>query len=190
MESQRIPEYPIHPMLLNRWSARAMSGAAIPEKELMALFEAARWAPSSYNNQPWRFIYAKRDSAHWASFFDLLVEGNRGWAHNAAVLVLAVSRRNFEHNNKPSITHSFDAGAACENLALEGTHRGLVVHAMQGFDYERARSVARVPEDYAVEAMIAIGKPGKKEDLPPKLQAAEAPNARKPIGAIVREGMF
>lgn len=186
----RQSKYDIHPMILNRWSARAMSGEGISDEELMTLFEAARWAPSSYNNQPWRFVYARKNSPFWSRFFDLLVEGNKSWAKNAAVLVLIISRKTFEYNNKPSRTHSFDAGAAWENLALEGTRRGLVVHAMQGFDYDKAREVASVPEDHEVEAMVAIGKPGKREDLPEKLRQNEFPNQRKPLRQIIREGKF
>lgn len=182
--------HPIHPMILNRWSPRAMSGEELSDEELMPLFEAARWAPSSYNNQPWRFIYAKRNTGYWKPFFDLLVEANQAWCKNAAVLVIVVSHKTFEYNNKPSRTHSFDAGASWENLALEGTRRGLVVHAMQGFDYDRARAAAQVPEDFDVEAMVAIGKKGRKEDLPEKLRNAEFPNQRKPLREIVREGRF
>ena len=186
----RIPEYEIDPIILGRWSPRAMSGEPIADEELMPLFEAAKWAPSSFNNQPWRFIYAKRDTEHWQKFFDLLVEGNKVWCKNAALLVVIISHRNFEYNNKPARTHSFDAGAAWENLALEGSRRGLVVHGMQGFNYDMAREVLGVPEDYDVEAMAAIGKRGKKEDLPEKLQAAEAPNQRKPLKELIMEGKF
>lgn len=187
---ERKPEYKINPLILNRWSPRAMSGESIPDDELMSLFEAARWAPSSYNNQPWRFIYAKRDTQHWNGLFNLMVEFNQGWTKNAAVLVVVVSRKNFEHNNKPSRTHNFDAGAAWENLALEGESKGLVVHAMEGFDYDKAKSVLDIPEEYDVECMIAIGKKGKKDVLPKELQENEVPSSRKPLKDIVMEGKF
>lgn len=187
---RRKSEYPINPFILNRWSARALSDEKVSSQELMRLFEAARWAPSSYNNQPWRFIYARKGTKYWDSFFGLLVEGNKVWAKKASALILLVSHKNFEYNGKPSRTHSFDTGAAWENLALEGTSRGFVVHAMEGFDYEKARSVAKIPDDYLVEAMIAIGRPGRKEDLPPELKKSEFPNQRKPLKEIIKEGTF
>jgi nitroreductase len=98
----------------------------------MSLFETAKCAPSSYNNQPWRFIYAKRNTLYWNKLFNLLVEPNKIWTKDAALLVVVVSRKNFEHNEKYSITHQYDAGAAWENLALEASSRGLVAHGMQG----------------------------------------------------------
>lgn len=186
----RRPGYKIHPIILSRWSPRAMTGEGLSDDELMPLFEAARWAPSSYNGQPWRFIYARRDTKHWDNFYSLLAEGNKLWARKAAVLVVVVSRKRFEHNEKPARTHSFDTGAAWENLALEGTRRGLVIHGMQGFDYDKAREVLGVPEAFEVEAMIAIGKRGKKEDLPRDLREIEFPSERKPLSAVVFEGQF
>ena len=190
ISQHRQPEFVIHPLILSRWSPRAMSGEELSDKELLPLFEAARWAPSSYNGQPWRFLYAKRNTKHWNAFFDLLGEFNRSWAKDAAVLVVVISRKNFEHNNKPSITHRFDAGAAWENLALETTSRGLVAHGMEGFDYEKARKDLDIPNDYDVEAMIAIGKRGRKKDLPEQLQERESPSSRKPLKDIIIEGTF
>ncbi len=186
----RQSEYPIEPLILNRWSPRAMSGETLTDEELLPLFEAARWAPSSYNGQPWRFIYGKRETDHWKALFELLVPFNQSWANKSAVLVLVISHKVFEHNGKPSVTHSFDTGAAWQNLALEGSARGLVTHGMQGFDYEKAKEVCRVPDDYQVEAMIAIGKKGKKEALPAEAQEKEAPSMRKPLSEIVMKGVF
>src|SRR5437588_9323445 len=113
----RKADFPIQPLLLDRWSPRAMSGEPISRDELMRLFEAARWAPSSFNAQQWRALYAHRDTEHWSVFFDLLVDANKMWAKNAAVLVLFIARKNFEYNNEPSVTHSYDCGAAWENSA-------------------------------------------------------------------------
>src|SRR5687767_157842 len=180
----------INPLFVNRWSPRAMSGEEISYDDLMGLFEAARWAPSSYNNQPWRFIFAKRNTDHWQTFISFLAEGNKIWAQNAAVLVVVISRKNFEFNEKPAITHQFDAGAAWENLALEATSRGLVTHGMQGFDYNQARKELDVPENFDVMAMIAIGKLGKKENLPLDLKEREYPSDRKPLEEIVMEAKF
>jgi nitroreductase len=185
----RRPEYDVDQVFLNRWSPRAMSGEGISRDEIMSLFEAARWAPSSFNNQPWRFIYAMRDTENWGLFFGLMSEGNQAWAKNASVLVTVVSKKTFE-NGKSSRTHSYDTGAAWENLALQGTLKGLVVHGMQGFDYDRARQVLNIPTEYEVEAMIAVGKPGKKENLPEKLQEGEFPSTRKIVSEIAFEGKF
>ena len=189
-EKTRKAGYPINSIILNRWSPRAMSAEALTDEELMPLFEAARWAPSSYNSQQRRFLYAKRNTSNWDMFFDLLAEGNKTWVKNAAVLLVVISRKNFEFNEKPSRTHAFDTGAAWENLALEGSQRGLVVHGMEGFDYEKARRVLKIPDNYEVCAMVAIGKRGKKEDLPENLQKMEAPNDRRPLKEIAIEGVF
>jgi len=185
---KRTSNYPVSDLILNRWSPRAMSGEPITDDELMTLFEAARWAPSSYNNQPWRFVYAKRDTKHWNTLLGLLVEMNQAWAKHASTLVVMISKNDFEFNGEPARTHAFDTGAAWENLALQGTMMGLVVHGMEGFDYDKAREALGVPEGHTVEAMAAIGKPGKKEDLPPQLQEREAPSDRRPLEEIVFEG--
>jgi len=189
-ESARKSNYPINPLILNRWSPRAMTGEALNDDDIMSLFEAARWAPSSYNNQPWRFIYAKRNSEHWDRFFNLLAEGNKNWTKNAALLVVVISRKNFEFNEKPAITHQFDAGSAWENLALEASSRGIVAHGMQGFDYEKAGVDLGVPHDFEVMAMIAIGKKGPIEILPPELQEMEKLTDRKPLKEIIMEGFY
>jgi nitroreductase len=188
--AERTTTYQIDKLFTDRHSPRAMSGEAITDDELMALFEAARWAPSSYNNQPWRFVYAKKGSKSWDTFFNLLVEFNQSWCKNAAVLVVVVSKDTFDFNGKSCRTHSFDTGAAWENLALQGTLSGLVVHGMEGFSYGRAKKELNIPDGYTVEAMIAIGKPGKREDLPKELQEQEVLSGRKPLSEIIFEGKF
>src|SRR5437764_6160567 len=177
----RKADFPIEPLLIDRWSPRAMSGEEISREELMQLFEAARWAPSSFNAQQSRGLYGRRGTEHWTTFFDLLVEANKSWAKNAAVLVLFISRKTFEYNQKPSRTHSYDTGAAWENFALQGFRQNLVVHGMEGFDYERARKDLRIPEEFQVEAMAALGRLGSKETLPEKLQERESPNDRRKV---------
>ncbi len=190
MKTNRQSDHPINSLILHRWSPRAMSGEEIGEEELRSLFEAARWAPSSYNNQPWRFIYAKRDTPAWNTLFKLLWEFNQGWAKNAAVLMVIISKKTFDHNNEASKTHSFDAGSAWENMALEASSRGLVIHGMEGFHYDQARKELDIPDDFDVEAMVAVGKPGEKEDLPEMLQEREAPSTRRPLKEIMMEGKF
>ena len=138
--------------------------AKLPLSHRYITTQAATWAPS-YNNQPWRFIYAKRNTLHWDKLFNLLAEPNKVWTKDAALLVVVVSRKNFEYNEN-SITHKYDAGAAWENLALEATSRGLVTHGMQGFDYEKARIDLEIPDTFDVMAMIAIGKKRPKDNLP------------------------
>ncbi|HXX98213.1 MAG TPA: nitroreductase family protein [Candidatus Bathyarchaeia archaeon] len=187
---RRQSTYKINPLILNRWSPRSMTGEELDEDTIMSLFEAARWAPSSYNNQPWRFIYAKRNTLHWDKLFNLLAEPNKVWTKEAALLVVVVSRKNFEHNEKYSITHQYDAGAAWENLALEASSRGLVAHGMAGFDYVKARIDLEIPDSFDVMAMIAIGKKGPKDNLPQQLQEREYPSDRKPLAEIVMEGQF
>jgi nitroreductase len=186
----RTPDYPIEPLFLRRWSPRAMSGEPILEQELMTLFEAARWAPSTYNEQEWRFLYARREGPHWPLFLGLLVEANRVWCSRAAVLAVVLSHRVFSRDGQPNPVHEFDAGAAFENLCLQGAAMGLVVHGMAGFDRQRARVELRVPQEYAVLAMIAIGRPGDPADLPPGLREREVPSLRKPVSELAREGLF
>lgn len=178
------------PIFPERWSPRAMSGESLSNKEIMSLFEAARWAPSSYNNQPWRFIYAERDSKDWNKFLKLLNKFNKKLAKEAAALAVIISKKTFDHNQKKSRTHSFDAGAARENLALQGSLMNLVIHAMEGFDYNQARQELNVPEEYQIEAMIAIGNPGDKESLPKDLKEREHPSGRKKLEEISYKGSF
>jgi nitroreductase len=186
----RKADYPIDTFFLDRWSPRAMSGEELPEAELMLLFEAARWAPSSYNNQPWRIVYARRNTEHWQRLFNLLGEPNQVWVKNGAALLVFISKTTFDHNGETSVTHSFDTGAAWENLALQASAKGLVVHGMQGFDYERAKKDLEVPEGYQVEAMAVIGKPGRWEDLPEKLRQREFPSDRRKLSETAFEGSF
>ncbi|MGE5232818.1 MAG: nitroreductase family protein [Acidobacteriota bacterium] len=187
VEDHRTPDAPIHPLLLRRWSPRAMSGEPIGDDQLLTLFEAARWAPSSINSQPWRFVYARRGTPEWNTFLDLLSEGNREWCVSAAVL-LVIASRTLSDQGRPLRTHSFDAGAAWENLALQASALGLVAHGMSGFDYDRARTELGIPTDCAVEAMVAIGKPAPKSVLSEKNQAREKPSGRRPVGELAFVG--
>lgn len=182
--------YPINDMFINRWSPRAMSGKDISHEQLMSLFEAARWAPSSFNGQPWRFIYAHRNTPQWDALYNLMVLANQEWTKNAAVLMVVVSRNSFEYNNKPSRTHSFDAGSAWMSLALQASMMNLVAHGMEGFDYDKARKDLHIPDEYTVEAMIAIGYPGALDVLSPELQKKEVLSDRKKVEEFIFEGIF
>ena len=186
----RTPDHPVETLFVRRWSPRAMSGEPLTEPELLTLFEAARWAPSTYNEQEWRFLYARRDTPHWDTFFNLLVAQNQAWCGTAAVLGVVLSHQVFERNGKPNPVHTFDSGLAYQNLALQGAAMGLVVHGMAGFDNAKARKELSVPDDYTVEAMFAAGRPGNPADLPPELREREEPSGRKPVRDIIREGPF
>jgi nitroreductase len=186
----RQADHPIESIFLKRWSPRAMTGEAVSADELNRLLEAARWAPSTYNEQEWRFLYAHRDTEHWPAFFNLLMEANQVWCKNAGVLLLVASHKVFERNGKPNPVHTFDSGAAFENFCLQGAAMGLVVHGMAGFDRGKARRDLKIPDDYEVEAMVAVGQHGNMDQLPQELQQRESPTGRKPIGEISCEGPY
>ncbi len=190
----RTADHPINPIFLERWSPRAMTGEAISEAELMTLFEAARWAPSSYNSQPWRFLYARRDTPAWATFFDLLGEYNRSWAQGAAALVILVSKISMVVPGKDvpveSYSHSLDAGSAWGYFALQAAMSGWATHAMVGFDLPRTATTLEIPADYRVECAIAVGRRGDPATLPEAARAREVPSGRNPIATLVREGKF
>ena len=135
-------------------------------------------------------MYAKRGTPQWDALFGLMVEFNQVWTKNAAVLVVMVSRNTFEHNETPARTHSFDAGSAWMSLALQGHMNGLVVHGMEGFDYAKADGVLGIPEGYTVEAMCAIGRPGKASDLPSEIAKNEVPSSRKHVKDFVFNGSW
>jgi len=190
----RTADHPIDKLFLERWSPRAFTGEEIPEATLATIFEAARWAPSSYNSQPWRFLYARRGTAHWATFLGLLNEFNQSWAKQAAALVVLVSRETMLPPGKteeiPSHSHSFDTGAAWGYLALQASLLGWDAHAMVGFDMPRAFATLHVPAGHRVEAAIAIGKRGPASLLPEAMAAREQPNDRKPLAETIFEGGF
>lgn len=185
----RKADWPIDPLFVDRWSPRSMTGAPLAREELMPLLEAARWAPSSGNFQPWRMLYALRDTPHWETFLALLNEGNRTWGRHAGAIVLFISMMERE-GGKPSLTHSYDTGAAWQNFALQAFRSNLAVHGIQGFDYARAREVLKIPDVYRLEAMALVGHPGEKSALPEPLQLREKPNDRRPLAQTVCEGLF
>ena len=186
----RTADHPIEPLFVERWSPRAMSGEPLSEGEILTLFEAARWAPSTYNEQEWRFLYARRDTPQWPLMFDLLIEFNQSWCKNAAMLCVVAAHKVFALNGKPNPVHLYDAGAAWENIALQGTAMGLVVHGMSGFDFEKARTSLKLPDDYAVAAMFAVGRPAPIDVLPEGVREKEVPSDRKPVSEIICEGAF
>jgi nitroreductase len=167
-----------------------MNGEPMTEQELLTLFEAARWAPSTYNEQEWRFLYARRDTPHWPLFLDLLMAPNRLWCERAAILTVVLARKTFTRNARPNPVHLFDTGAAWENLALQAAAMGLVAHGMAGFDFAKARTALGVPDHYDVAAMFALGRPGDPDHLPPELREREVPSGRRPVRESICEGRF
>jgi nitroreductase len=192
--SLRQADHAVDPLFIGRWSPRAFEPVAVSDADLMSLFEAARWAPSSFNSQPWRFIYARRDTPAWDGFLNLLVEFNRSWAKNASALLFAVSKTMMVTPQSPtpvpSASHSFDTGAAWVQLALQASKLGLAAHGMIGFDKDATRQHIALPDEYALEAAIAIGKPGDKSMLSEMLQSRETPSGRNPVSAFAFEGHF
>ena len=184
----RQPNYPIHPLIYSRWSPRAMSGESISNEQLMSLFEAARWAPSASNSQPWKFFYAHRETEYWEMYFDFLIEFNQLWTKNAAVLVVVTTQK--EKDEADSSTKEFDVGAAWQNLALEATNQGLIAHGIGGFDRKKAAEKLNLPAHCSVLAMVAIGKPGDLDQIPERMRKQEVPNQRQPLKDMVQEGVL
>jgi len=191
----RIADHPIDPLFLERWSPRAFDGSSIPDADLMSMFEAARWAPSAFNSQPWHFLYAKRGDANWERFLSLLIPWNQSWAHTASVLIYIVSDT-LPFTDKatgepaPSTTHSFDAGAAWVSLALQATRMGYHAHGMSGIQYALARAELGLPDRYQLNAACVIGRIGDPAQLDEKQRAREFPSDRKPQGDFVHAGNF
>ncbi|MDQ0457958.1 nitroreductase family protein [Rhizobium paknamense] len=192
--NNRTSEYDINPLFLDRWSPRAFSGEAISKDVLFSILEAGHWAPSAFNLQPWRFVYALKGDAHFDELLGALIEFNQGWAKNASALVYIISdtlsRPADGSEPKLSRSHSFDTGAAWGYMALQALHAGYFTHAMTGVDFDKASTILGVPSEYKIEAAVAIGKIGDKSILPEGLQARETPNSRKPVAEVVFEGKF
>jgi len=185
----RRADHEIDSIFINRWSPRAFLPEGIEEETLRRVFEAARWAPSSYNEQPWRFIIARTPEDR-QRFVDFLMPANQAWAHRAPVLALVLAKRTFSHNGQPNLVSQFDAGCAWGYMALSAWQNGLITHGMGGFDRDKARLALGVPEDYDLMAVIAIGKHGNKSDLPEDAKKREFPSGRRPLPETIMEGKF
>ncbi|WP_028311650.1 nitroreductase family protein [Derxia gummosa] len=193
-ENTRVTEHQIAPQFTQRWSPRSFTGEAIAEAELLGFIEAARWAPSAYNVQPWRFVYALRDTPEWTPIFESLLEFNQGWAKRASALVVVASRTTFvppgSTESKPNGWHAFDAGAAWGSFAHQATLAGWFTHAMAGFDAAKLAVAIGLPEGFAAHAVIAVGKRGDKAQLPEGLQGREAPSGRLALAEVAVKGRF
>ena len=181
--------HPILNVLQERWSARAFAPQPVATADLLSLLEAARWAPSGGNEQPWQFIVARRDDpAAFETLLACLVPANQRWAKDAGVLLLVVTRMHFARSGKPNAYALHDAGLALANLLLEATARGLATHPMAGFDAAAARTAFGIPAGFDPVTAIAVGHPGDLNALPEDLQTREvAPRQRRPLAELVFE---
>jgi nitroreductase len=192
MEKPAEADYPILEILKRRWSPRVFSDRFVEAEKLKSLFEAARWAPSSFNEQPWSFVLAtKEQPAEFAGLLSCLVEGNQKWARTAPVLIVSVAKLNFTHTGKPN-RHAFhDVGLAVGQLLVQATALDLFVHQMAGFSPERVAELYQIPAEFAPVSAIAIGYGAATEDLPePSRQSESAPRSRKPVKSFVFAGQW
>ncbi len=186
----RNPTADIDSMFIDRWSPRAFEPTPLTQVQIDSLFEAARWAPSCFNAQPWLFIYAA-SAADRQRFMPALVEGNQAWVKNASLIIYLLCRRNFSHNDKENRHAAFDAGAAWMSLALQARKLGLYAHAMAGFSREKAYEILNAPaEEYDIMAAVAVGYRTEPGILPEQVAASEKPSDRKAREEVVREGSF
>ena len=190
----RSAETALSPLFLQRWSPRAFTDETLGEAELLRLLEAGRWAPSSMNNQPWRFVYALRDTPEWGPIHASLVPFNQAWTARAAALVVLLSHTQLVSPAtgavQPNRSHSFDAGAAWMSVALEASLTGWSTHAMGGVDFDALQATIGAPADYHVDAVFAVGRQGPRDTLSAALAEREVPSQRLPLGAIVARGRF
>ena len=182
----------IERLIVERWSPRAFDGSEIPQEDLDVIFEAAGWAPSAYNVQPWTFLYARRGDANWDLFLSQLVEFNQGWAKDASALVYVASDKYMrsDKGNSDNHSHSFDAGSAWVLAAIQAQSLGYHTHGMTGIKFGEAEAALGIPADHRLEAAFVIGKAAGKEMLPEFLQEREVPSGRKPVSEIAKAGTF
>ncbi|AFY71372.1 nitroreductase [Thalassoporum mexicanum PCC 7367] len=174
MEKPAPADHQLDQLIARRWSPRAFSGQHVEDEKILSLLEAARWSASSFNDQPWNFMVARQaDTLAYRNMLDCLVPGNRAWAHVAPVLMLAIARKTFRHNDQPNSVALYDTGAAAATLTLQALSMGLFVHQMAGFDAEKAIETFKLPDHVQPMAMIAIGYPGDPSNLPEDLRAKE-----------------
>lgn len=191
--NSRDSEFPIDMFFLDRWSPRAFTDETMNRETMLTILDAAHWAPSSGNNQPWRFVYGLRGTPAFDTLLDLLVPGNQRWAKNASALLIVVSktyRLSQDGERRTAYTHSYDTGAAWFSVICQAMKLGYHAHGMEGFDKEKAFEVLGLPDGYRVEAAAAIGRIADKSTLPAELAEREVPSKRKPVYEIAFEGKF
>ncbi len=192
MQKPAPTDVPIHELIRTRWSPRAFADKSVAPDVLRSVFEAARWAPSSNNEQPWAYLVAtKEDPDNFAQMLGTLVEFNQNWAKHAPVLALSVAHLKSSRDGKPNHVAQHDVGSASAQLTFEANSRGLFVHQMAGFDGNKARQVFGIPEDWQPVAAMAIGYPGEPGSLPQPLRDRElGPRTRKPLSELAMTGKW
>ncbi|MBE9914161.1 nitroreductase family protein [Paenibacillus donghaensis] len=186
VQGQRNSEYPVSPLFLNRWSTRAFSNREVSDQDLYTVLDAAHWAPSASNGQPWRFIVARTEEQR-SVFHQFIHELNLAWVSSAPVLIVVASDK-LKENGEPNVAHAFDAGAAWASMAIQATMLGLFTHAMGGFDRNKSRQMLNIPDNFEIHAVIALGYKGDKSALPEAIRQREVPNSRRPLNELVYEG--
>ncbi|MBN1596446.1 nitroreductase family protein [candidate division FCPU426 bacterium] len=189
IQAARANDYHIQPLIIGRWSPRAFSPTAVPEEDLLAVLDAAHWAPSCFNEQPWRFVVARREN-DLQRMRECLVEQNRLWAGRAPVLIAVLSVPLFQQNGQPNRWHAFDAGTAWGYMALEARARNLFAHAMGGFTAAKVMELFHVPDNWTAQAIVALGYRGPADQLSKELQVREQPQPRRPLREFWQEGPF
>ena len=191
MKNPAASDHPVHDLIRHRWSPRAFADKPVPPEVLRSLFEAARWSPSSSNEQPWAFLVAAKGDPAYPTLLSTLVEFNQLWAKNAPVLAIAVSKLSFARSGHPNRNAFYDTGAAVAHLTMEASARGLFVHQMGGFDPQKAKELFSIPADWEAIAAFVIGYPGDPQSLPETLRERElAPRSRKPLSEFVMSGAW
>ena len=195
MTDERSPGHPVDPIFINRWSARSFTGETMPEEDLLTMFEAARWAHSSANRQPWRFSYALRGEPDFEQYVQFLDDGNQQWAHKAAAIVIVISAKFTTPADgsapRPIGTHSLDTGCALQSFTLQAAMMGYIAHPMAGIERERIVAGLGIDQErYRIEAAIAIGRLADKQFLPEKYREREKKSGRRPLAETAFKGMF
>jgi nitroreductase len=194
MQKPAITSVPIQETIAKRWSGRAYDATKpVSHEQIIALLEAARWAPSCFGDEPWRFIVWNKqaDEKAWQQAFDCVVPNNQTWVKHAPVLILVCAGSLFGHNQSPNRWAQYDTGAAAENLCLQATHLGLMAHQMGGFNADKAREKFNIPAQLTPMAMISVGYQGDANDLPDDLKARElAERKRKPLGELFFDSVW
>ncbi len=194
MQKPATTQAPIHEIIAHRWSPRAYDPhKTVSQAQIISLLEAARWAPSCFGDEPWRFIVwdKTQDAQAWKSAFDCVVPGNQDWAKDAPVLILICADTLFSHNQKPNRWGAYDTGAAAVSLCLQATSMGLVTHQMGGFDGGQAREKFAIPDQIDLLAMLAVGYEADIESLSDeRKERALAPRKRSPLGELFYDGVW
>ncbi|MCY1668053.1 nitroreductase family protein [Rhizobium sp. SL86] len=190
----RVADHPIADFFKDRWSPRAFGTETMSGDDLLGLLEAARWAPSGLNAQPWRFVYSFRGEPQFDALIAALWEGNRGWAQHAAALIAITTKTTLvlpgSETEVPNPGHAFDAGAAWSHFALQAHLNGWSTHAMGGFDPAKAAAALKMPEGYAMQVVIAVGRRADADQLPEALRGRESPSPRRPVLDLAFHGTF